>query len=86
GYADEGEAELIASACLDGRVVERFYRGRSSLSHPVQAAQHYARLEFGDDRIEAYPPASEQKTPNGWRVELADGGGAITVDLVETSS
>ena len=57
----------------------RRYRGRSSLSHPVQAAQHYAREMFGDDRIESFPPVAEEARRrdaprhgdvDGWRVRL----------------
>ena len=88
GYADDGDPVRIADAYDDGRVVPERYRGRSSLSHPVQAAQHYARERFGDDRIESFAPIVEEATETGWRVRLegADGGGDVVVDLDEAAS
>ena len=79
GYADDGDPTRIADAFDEGRVVADRLRGRSSLSHPVQAAQHYARQALGDDRIGAYPPIEELATDGGWRVRLGldaglDGG------------
>ena len=70
GYADDGDPVRFADAFDEGRVVPERYRGRSSLSHPVQAAQHYARERFGDARIEAFAPVSEEATETGWRVRL----------------
>ncbi|MFB2597045.1 sucrase ferredoxin [Herbiconiux sp. P17] len=73
GRVDDGDAAGIAESYLDGRVQEKFFRGRSSLTHPVQAAQHYARLEFGDDRIDAYAPLEESWHDSGtWTVVLRD--------------
>lgn len=101
GYADDGDPVRIAEAFDDGRVVPGRLRGRSALSHPAQAAQHYARQELGDDRIAAYPPLEEVATDGGWRVRLgldadadadagadarSDGAGSIVVDLVEEAS
>jgi hypothetical protein len=88
GYADDdGVPTRIADAFDDGRVVADHLRGRSSLTHPVQAAQHYARQALGDDRIGAYPPIDEVATDDGWRVRLGlDGDGSIAVDLAEESS
>lgn len=81
GYADDGDPARIAEAHDAGRVVVDRLRGRSSLSHPVQAAQHYARETFGDDRIEAYAPLGEEATNDGWRVRLAgDGPGWVDGD------
>ncbi|GAA1823802.1 sucrase ferredoxin [Agromyces salentinus] len=87
GYADDGDAARIAEAFDDGLVVRDRLRGRSSLSHPVQAAQHAAREAFGDDRIAAYPPLEESATDDGWRVRLGLGDGeSIVVELAEESS
>ena len=66
-------------------------RGRSSLTHPVQAAQHFAREEFGDDGLDAYPPIDERWHGDGdpvlgaahWTVRLGAAAGAITVELAE---
>ncbi|MFD4422045.1 sucrase ferredoxin [Agromyces sp. NPDC058484] len=86
GYADDGDPVRIADAFADGRIVPERFRGRSSLSHPVQAAQHFVREAFGDDRIDAYPPIAEAVTDTGWRVRLGGGGSEIVVDLGETRS
>jgi len=52
----------------------------------VQAAQHFARAELGDDRLDAYRPLSEERTADGWTVRLDGPDGPLTVGLVETSS
>jgi hypothetical protein len=87
GYADDGDPVRIGDAHREGRVVADRLRGRSSLSHAVQAAQHYARQSFGDDRIDAYPPIDEAVTADGWRVRLGiDGDASLVVDLGDDSS
>jgi hypothetical protein len=86
GYADDGDPVRIADAFENGRVLPERYRGRSSLSHPVQAAQHYAREAFGDDRIDAFPPVAEEAADSGWRVRLDGPDGIVTVELDETRS
>ena len=86
GWADDGDVVAIADAYLRGRVVPSLLRGRSSASHPVQAAQHFARTELGDDALDAFPPLREDRTDGGWTVALANAGGAVSVRLVETSS
>lgn len=91
GNADDSDAVRLGEAYRDGRVVEEHYRGRSSLSHPVQAAQHYARLHLGDERIEAYPPLSESAGTRhdgrpGWTVTLATDAGPVIVELAEGAS
>ena len=47
GWVDDGDAVTVADAYLAGRVEPRFLRGRSAYSHPVQAAQHFARDAAG---------------------------------------
>ncbi|TAJ46475.1 MAG: sucrase ferredoxin [Herbiconiux sp.] len=91
GRVDDGDAARIAESYLDGRVEEEWFRGRSSLTHPVQAAQHFARERFGDTRIEAYAPLDEAWHDGGegharWTVRLHDDEGTITVDLTEALS
>ncbi|WP_022891621.1 sucrase ferredoxin [Agromyces subbeticus] len=97
GYADDGDPVRIADAFDAGRLVPERYRGRSSLTHPVQAAQHFAREAFGDDGIDAFAPIAEESTETGWRVRLAgdgdraggggrDGGGSIVIEVDETQS
>jgi hypothetical protein len=86
GYADDGDPVRIADAFEDGRVVPERYRGRSSLTHPVQAAQHYAREAFGDERIESFPPIAEEAADTGWRVRLEGADGVVVVELDEAPS
>ncbi|GAA0996342.1 hypothetical protein GCM10009563_16790 [Subtercola frigoramans] len=63
GRADDVASTLIVRDYLDGRVDEAHFRGRSSLSHPVQAAQHYARRRLGDDRLASFRPIAETAVP-----------------------
>jgi hypothetical protein len=86
GYADDGDPVRIADAFEDGRIVPERYRGRSSLTHPVQAAQHYARETFGDDQIGSFPPVAEEAADSGWRVRLESPDGVVVVELDETPS
>lgn len=86
GYADDADAVAIARAALEGRVVDEFYRGRSSLSHPVQAAQHFIRAERGGDRIDDWAPLAESRTEDGWLVSLDGPDGVVEVALGEEAS
>ena len=86
GYADDGDPVRIADAFDGGRIVTERYRGRSSLSHPVQAAQHFARETFGDDRIGSFAPIAEEAAHPGWRVRLEGTDGVVVVELDETRS
>lgn len=86
GYADDADAAAIAAATLDGRVVDEFYRGRSSLSHPVQAAQHFAREALGGDRIDDWAPLAEARTEDGWTVTLQGPAGPVEIALGEEAS
>lgn len=86
GWADDADVVAVADAYLRGRVVPASLRGRSSYSHPVQAAQHFARSALGDDTLDAYPPLREDRTVDGWTVGLATPDGSVSVRLVETSS
>lgn len=86
GYADDGDPVRIADAFDAGRIVPDRYRGRSSLTHPVQAAQHFAREALGDERIDSYAPIAEEAADTGWRVRLGDDRGDLVVELEETRS
>ncbi|MCV7344637.1 sucrase ferredoxin [Mycolicibacterium rhodesiae] len=70
GRADQADAPELVSRYLDGRLVDRFLRGRTSLPHAVQAAQHFAREAFDDDRIAAFPPLSVEPGDGTVRVVL----------------
>lgn len=87
GRVDEAPdpADLVR-AYLDGRVQEEFLRGRCSVPQVVQAAQHFAREQYGDDRIVAYPPLKIVEDDDVTRVTLAGADGPIDVRLTETMS
>lgn len=64
----------------------RYLRGRSSLSAVTQAAQAIARGELSDNRIDAFPMLSEERSGDEWTVRLEHYGVPITVRLRETVS
>lgn len=78
-------AELIA-LYLDGRLDNRFLRGRTSLPHAVQAAQHFARAASGDDRISALSPLAVERREHRIHVVLAGATGPLEVVLAEEMS
>ena len=69
GRVDSTESADLVRLYLDGRLDNRFLRGRTSLPHAVQAAQYFAREAYGDDRIASLSPLdverSEGKTSRG---------------------
>ena len=70
-------APAMVEATRDGRVLTEFLRGRSSLSQPAQAAQHFGHSELGRTGIDQLlPVAQEQLTPDTWRVLLRDADAA----------
>ena len=74
GRVPSTDAVTIVDRYLQGEIVEQYYRGRSSLSNVVQAAQSFTRTETGDARIAAFTPGREERTADGgWRVKLAMG-------------
>ncbi len=56
GRVDSTDSADLVRLYLDGRLDNRFLRGRTSLPHAVQAAQYFAREASGDDRISALSP------------------------------
>ncbi|MGE2729630.1 sucrase ferredoxin [Mycolicibacterium vaccae] len=86
GRVDSADGADLVTRYLDGRLDDRFLRGRTSLPHVVQAAQHYARTEFGDDRIAAYAPLEVDPGDGTTRVVLACDGGSIEVTVREGMS
>jgi (2Fe-2S) ferredoxin len=87
GRVPAADAVTVVDRYLRGEIVEELFRGRSALSHPVQAAQSYARRRFGDVRIEAYAPVREGRRDDGtWSVDLAADGGIVRVALKEIRS
>jgi hypothetical protein len=91
GRMDDGDAVGIVERYLDGRVDERFFRGRSALPNAVQAAQHYAREYLDDDRLDILGPLSADFGDGIWRIVLEHrglehSGTSVTVALAETLS
>lgn len=86
GRVDMADSVGIIRRYLDGRVDNAYLRGRTSFPHAVQAAQYFAREEYGDDRIASFSPLTVDKTEGGIRVVLRGEAGPVTVDLTEEMS
>jgi (2Fe-2S) ferredoxin len=86
GRVDTTDAADLVRRYLDGRLVDSHLRGRTSLPHVVQAAQHFARDAFGDDRIDALPPLRVERDHATTRVTLGTDAGSIEVRLGEQMS
>ncbi|GAA3214975.1 sucrase ferredoxin [Microbacterium terregens] len=86
GRVSTTDAASIVERYLRGQIVEEYFRGRSSLSNVIQAAQSFARASSSDDRIDAFVPLLEERTGDAWRVDLAHNGDTVTVLLRETTS
>ena len=86
GRADSTDAADFVRLYLDGRLDDRYLRGRTSVPRVVQAAQHFARVAYGDDRIDALNPVSVDGADGVVRVVLAADDGAIEVLLNEAMS
>ena len=86
GRADSTDAAHFVRLYLDGRLDDRFLRGRTSVPHAVQAAQHFAREAYGDDRIDALHPITLDGSDGVIRVVLAAETGPIEVVLNEAKS
>ena len=83
GRVDSTDAAELVRLYLDGRLDNRFLRGRTSLPHAVQAAQYFAREQYGEDRIEAFSPIDVQHGDNRIRVLLAAAPRPLEVVLAE---
>lgn len=86
GRVDSTDAAGLVRRYLDGRLDNRFLRGRTSLPHAVQAAQHFARERYDDDRIDALHPLSVERAEHQIRVLLQGEVGPIEVILAEELS
>jgi hypothetical protein len=86
GRVDATDPASLVRLYLDGRLDDRFLRGRTSLPHAVQAAQHFAREATGEDRIAALAPLAVEHIDHTIRVALAGASGTIEVRLVEKMS
>ena len=86
GRVDTADSADLIRLYLEGRVDNRFLRGRTSLPHAVQAAQHFAREAFGDDRIACLAPLTVERGDHRIRIVLQDDSGTIDVVLTEQMS
>jgi hypothetical protein len=86
GRVDSTDSAALIHRYFDGRLDDRFLRGRTSLPHAVQAAQHFARQSYGDDRIASLPPVEVEPHDGGVRVVLGSETGPIEVVLDEGQS
>jgi hypothetical protein len=83
GRVDSTDSAELVRLYLEGRLDNRFLRGRTSLPHAVQAAQYFVREAFGDDRIDALHPLDVERGEHRIRVVLSDDAGPIEVILHE---
>ncbi len=86
GRVDSTDSAELVRLYLDGRLDNRFLRGRTSLPHAVQAAQYFAREKSGDDRIESLAPLEVARGDGRIRVVLSGDTGPIEVTLNEELS
>jgi hypothetical protein len=85
GRVAPGRVDAVVDAISTGRIPLDVLRGRSSLSLPVQAAQHFAR-SAGDgavpDRVDDLLPVSEDLVETEtWRVVLRGPDGPLAVTI-----
>ncbi len=88
GRIDTADAVDLLARYTDGRVDERFLRGRTCVPRAVQAAEHYVREATGEERIEAFTTVGVDETGDRIRVGLAvdDGPGYMVTLLVIESA
>ncbi|MFG6490871.1 sucrase ferredoxin [Microbacterium sp. P03] len=87
GRVPASDAATIVDRYRNGEIVPDFFRGRSSLTNVVQAAQSFALADTGDRRIEAFPPLHEERAADGrWRVDLGHGADVVAVTMREQAS
>lgn len=86
GRVDSTDSAALVRRYLAGRLDDRFLRGRTSLPHSVQAAQHFARTASGSDRIEDFPPLHVEQSDGTTRVVLDARPGTVEVILNEQLS
>ena len=76
GRVEVDEVVRVVRDLSDGVLPAGRVRGRSSLSLPAQAAQHFAREDTGRwGTGDLHPVVQEGAGPDTWRVVLAGSGG-----------
>ena len=83
GRVDSTDSAELVRLYQEGRLDNRFLRGRTSLPHAVQAAQYFAREAYGDDRIASLSPLTVERGEGIIHVILSGDSGPIEVDLTE---
>ena len=86
GRVDSTDSADLVRMYLEGRLNNRFLRGRTSLPHVVQAAQYFAREATGDDRIASLAPLDIDHEEGRTHVMLSGESGPIKVCLNEEKS
>ena len=86
GRVDSTDSADLVRLYLEGRLDNRFLRGRTSLPHAVQAAQYFAREANGDDHIASLTPLDVDHEEGRTRVMLSGESGPIEVCLNEEKS
>ena len=86
GRVDSTDSAELIRLYLDGRLDNRFLRGRTSFPHAVQAAQYFAREASGNDRIDALSPLDVQRSEHRIHVVLSGESGPEEVVLAEELS
>jgi hypothetical protein len=86
GRVDSSDPAQLVRLYLDGRLDNRFLRGRTSLPHAVQAAQYFAREAYGEDRIDALSPIDVRRAEHSIRVVLDGESGPLEIVLAEELS
>lgn len=86
GRVDAADVGALFATYRGGRIDQRHYRGRASLSNVVQAAVAFAVQASGDDRISAYQPLAERPCEGGSLVELDHESAPVAVEVGATSS
>jgi hypothetical protein len=81
-YLTTGAVADVAAAYERGEVRPDLLRGRSAFAPPAQAAQHYARLELAETRVDALRPLGLARLAERiWRVRLARPPGTLLVTV-----
>ena len=93
GRVEPDEVSAVAELIDAGRVPVHYLRGRSSLSTPAQAAQHFAHTAGGmsaydhlDDLLPHRTSASPDDGEAAWTVELSSPAGPVNVTVRRTTS
>lgn len=86
GRVDSTDAADLVRRHLEGRLDNDHLRGRTSEPHAVQAAQYFARAQYGDDRIAAFAPLHVDHEEHTIRVLLACEPKPVEVVLAEALS